>query len=127
MDLSNLLSVAMRWLHISSVVVIVGGAIYARFFAMAGRPVPGAAQRVLFALITLLGSGIFQLLNRMPVPAYYHMIFGVKFLLFLHVGAVTLLANRPGVDEAKRNRMFTGICISGLAAILISAFLRTIQ
>ena len=117
----------MRWLHISSVVVIVGGAIFARFFAMAGRPVPGAAQRVLFALITLLGSGIFQLLNRMPVPAYYHMIFGVKFLLFLHVGAVTLLANRPGVDEAKRNRMFTGICISGLAAILISAFLRTIQ
>ncbi len=127
MDLSNLLSVAMRFLHITSVVVIVGGAIHARFFAVAGKPVPGAAQRVLLALIVLLGSGIFQLVNRMPVPAYYHMIFGVKFLLFLHVGVVTLLVNRPGVDEAKRHRMLAGVAASGVTVILISAFLRTIQ
>ena len=127
MDLSNLLSVAMRWLHLTSVVVIVGGAIHARFFAVAGKPVPGAAQRVLLALIALLGSGIFQLMNRMPVPSYYHMIFGVKFLLFLHVGAVTLLVNRPGVEEAKRHRMLAGVAVSGVTVILISAFLRTIQ
>lgn len=126
MDLSNLLSVAMRWLHISCVVVIVGGAIHARFFAIAGKSVPGAAGRVLFALIVLLGSGIFQLVNRMPVPAYYHMIFGVKFLLFLHVGAVTLMVNRPGVDAAKRHRMLAGVAVSGVTVILISAFLRTI-
>ena len=127
MDLSNLLSVGMRWLHITSVVIIVGGAIHARFFAVAGKPVPGAAQRVIFALIALLGSGIFQLMNRLPVPPYYHMIFGVKFLLFLHVGVVTMLVNRPGMDEAKRHRMLAGVAISGLVIILISAFLRTIQ
>jgi hypothetical protein len=127
MDPSVLLSVVVRWLHITSAVVIVGGAIHARYFALAGKPVPGAAQRVLLALIVMLGSGIFQLINRMPVPVYYHMIFGVKFLLFLHVGVVTLLVNRPGVNEAKRHRMLAGVAISGVTVILISAFLRTIQ
>ena len=127
MDLSNLLSVAMRWLHLTSVVIIVGGAIHSRFFATAGKPVPGAAQRVLFALIALLGSGIFQLMSRLPVPPIYHMAFGIKFLLFLHIGAVTMLINRPGMDEAKRNRLTLGVAISGVVAILISAFLRSIQ
>ncbi len=127
MDPSNLLSVAMRWLHLTSVVVIVGGAVHASFFSTAGKPVPGAPQRVLFALIALLGSGIFQLLNRMPVPPVYHMLFGIKFLLFLHIGAVTMLVNRPGVDDAKRSRMLLGVAISGLTTILISAFLRSIQ
>ncbi len=82
---------------------------------------------MLFALIALLGSGIFQLLNRMPVPPVYHMLFGIKFLLFLHIGAVTMLVNRPGVDDAKRSRMLLGVAISGLTTILISAFLRSIQ
>lgn len=117
----------MRWLHLTSVAIIVGGAVHASFFSTAGKPVPGAAQRVLFALIALLGSGIFQLMNRMPVPPVYHMVFGVKFLLFLHVGAVTLMVNRPGVDEAKRSRMLTGVAISGVTVVLLSTILRTIQ
>jgi len=117
----------MRWLHLTSVVIIVGGAVHASFFSTPGKPQPGAAQRVLFALIALLGTGIFQLMNRMPVPSIYHMVFGIKFLLFLHVGAVTLMVNRPGVDEAKRSRMLTGVAISGLTVILLSAFLRSIQ
>ena len=127
MDLSNLLSVAMRWSHLVSVVIIVGGAVHASFFSTGGKPSPGAAQRVLFALIALLGSGIFQLMNRMPVPPVYNMVFGVKFLLFLHIGAVTLLVNRPGVDDSKRNRMLTGVAISGVTVILLSAILRSIQ
>jgi hypothetical protein len=127
MDPSNLLSIAMRWLHLTSVVVIVGGAIHVSFFSTPGKPLPGSAQRVLFALITLLGTGIFQLVNRMPAPPVYHMIFGVKFLLFLHVGAVTMLVNRPGIDDAKRKRMLTGVAISGIAVVLLSAVLRSIQ
>jgi hypothetical protein len=52
------------------------------------------------------------------------MMFGIKFLLGLHVFAIALLVGRTGVDEAKRARMLGGAMYSGLAVAALSAYLR---
>jgi hypothetical protein len=52
------------------------------------------------------------------------MVFGIKFLLALHVLAVGWMATRASVSEEKRLRWLTGILASGLAVTLISAYLR---
>jgi hypothetical protein len=56
--------------------------------------------------------------------ARYHMLLGVKLLLALHIFAVAMLATQP--KNPRRARLLTGAAISGLAIILISAYLRRI-
>jgi hypothetical protein len=63
---------------------------------------------------------------RMPVPKEYHMLFGVKFLLVLHVAAVSILMVKPTTTPEKRARMLQGLAGSGILVIVISAALRAI-
>jgi hypothetical protein len=49
------------------------------------------------------------------VPPGYHGVFGIKFLLAMHVFAPTA-SSRPGV-ETGRQRQMTGIIISGIAIL----------
>jgi uncharacterized membrane protein len=137
----DFLAVAMRWAHILSMAFVVGGALYARFVltpALAGlsdaergklgdRIANGLRPLVLTAVVVLLGSGTFNLLRKTNLPAGYHMWFGIKMLLALHVVAVAVLLGRAGVDAAKRTRWLTGIAVSGVLVILLSAVLRALQ
>jgi hypothetical protein len=50
--------------------------------------------------------------------------FGIKILLALHVFAGAILATRS--DDAKSLRRMTGVIISGLAVLLVAAYLRRI-
>jgi hypothetical protein len=86
----------------------------------------GAAYRplVLAAMIGLILSGIYRLLSTPGHTATYQMLFGIKMLLVLHVFAVALLIGKP--DNPRRTRMMTGMLISGLVIILISAWLSRI-
>jgi hypothetical protein len=52
---------------------------------------------------------------------------GIKFLFVLHIFAVAILYTIPGAGEPKRRRWLTGMVISGLLVIAISAFLRWIS
>lgn len=131
----------MRWAHILSMAFVVGGTLYARFVltpALAGlsdgertklRDRIGAALHPLMftAVVVLLGSGTFNFLRKASFPAGYHMWFGIKMLLALHVVAVALLLGRAGVDAAKQKRWLTGIAVSGVLVMLISAMLRAMQ
>ena len=54
------------------------------------------------------------------------MLLGVKFLLFLHIAAVSILLVKPSTTPEKRARMLTGLAGSGAVLILISAALRAI-
>ena len=63
---------------------------------------------------------------RMPVPKEYHMLFGVKFLLVLHIAAVSILLVKPATTPEKRARMLQGLAVSGILVIVISAALRAI-
>jgi hypothetical protein len=76
------------------------------------------------AVVAALASGIYNLLNKANVPAGYHMMFGIKMLLVLHIFAVAILLGKPGVDAAKRSRWAAGIVATGTLVVLLSAYLR---
>lgn len=120
MDL--ILSVLMRWLHISSVAVLLGGVVHARFGGqLVGEKFRGWLNG---AMLGLLVSGIYNFLTKASFPKGYHMWFGIKMLLALHIFAVATLLARGAGDPAKQRRWATGVAISGFTVILISAVLR---
>jgi uncharacterized membrane protein len=130
----------MRWTHITSMAFLIGSALYARFILAPAMEGMGAAEKSQFgdrlaaayrpltwlAIIALIGSGTYNLLNKPMIVAGYHMWFGIKMLLALHIVAVAVLMGKPGVDFPKRSRWMFGVAISGLVTILLSAVLRVL-
>lgn len=128
----DILNVTFRWLHITSVITLLGGILFARF-AVAPAVAADAAEaiaarfRPIFygsALLAVL-SGLYNFLQKVHPPKPYHAVFGIKMLLVLHILAAGYLALQP--NQAKRNRQFTGIVISGLVIVALSAALRLIS
>ncbi len=141
MDLQAVLKVSMRWLHITSVVALIGGFLYARFAVWPALDALRESDRVAFVetmvtrirailytvMVAALGSGLYNYLTKPFYPPHYHMIIGVKFLFVMHVFAVAILYTLPNADLAKRRRWLTGLVISGLVIIAISTDLRWIS
>lgn len=134
----EILAVVLRWLHIASVVTLIGGFIYARFVLARGMSmfsadshraleerVTAAFRPLVYAAIAALTvSGLY---NIFAVPGHsprYHMVLGIKLILVAHIFAVGVLAVRP--DRPRRARMMGSAAISGLIVIAISAYLRRI-
>jgi len=133
------LNILMRFLHIISAVTLLGGVLTWRFgvtpalgslsgearskvdnaIAAAWRPF------VLSAIAGLLVSGIYNFLNKTGLTPAYHAVIGVKFLLALHVLAVAILVSSP--DNTKRARQLTGVAVSGVMIVILSAVLRWIS
>jgi hypothetical protein len=120
----------MRWIHIASVVTLLGGFIYARFVLAPAAPDAGEAAARGFrpllytVLVTLIGSGMYNYATKATYPPGYHMWIGIKLLLVLHIAAASILYSVRAADAAKRNRTALGIVISGLIVIAISNYLR---
>lgn len=128
----------MRWVHLASMAALVGGIVYARFVMIpaAGSLSPEAraaldehaATRfrpaVFLALAGLVISGIFNYLSKPGHTVRYHALFGVKMLLAMHVFAVAILVTAP--KNPRRARQLFGAAISGLAILLIAAYLQGI-
>ncbi len=130
MDISSLAAILVRWVHISSAVILIGGACYAAFLARQGKlkGAPWTAAQVLPFIVAILLAGIYQLMSKMKgAPPTYHAIFGIKFLLVMHVAAVMLISAKPDVTDDKRARLLTGAAISGLVILLLSATMRSIS
>ena len=136
-----------RFLHIASVVLLLGGVAFARFVNTPAASVlaepqrvelSGAAQRIfrpiLFTLLTLIVfTGLynyFTYAGPKHTPTY-QMWFGFKFLLVLHILATSILwATAPMRDtaaEAKGSRRLLSLAISGFVIVLISAYLRSLS
>ena len=136
--MGDVLAVIMRWLHISSVATLVGGAIYGRLVAAAAaaklEAESGAAlsedaaahAKPLFygAVAALVVSGIYNIIATPGHSLRHNVLLGIKLLLVLHVFAVLLLSVQQGAK--RRARMMAGAAISGLAIIAISAYLRRV-
>ena len=134
--LRAVLGVTMRWVHITSVVTLIGSFIYARYVVapvILLAPDIGAEMAKRFrgllylVMFTALGSGLYNYLSKAVYPPHYHMWIGIKFLFVLHIFAVSILYPMPGASEAKRSRWLTGMIVSGLIVIGISAWLRWIS
>ena len=110
-----------RWLHMTAVGIVVGGFFLVRLGA-------GQARRyrpwMLAAVAALLVSGLYNLLTKDVFPPGYHMWFGIKALLALHIVAVAFIATKDSLDESRRSRLASGIVISGVSIYAISSYLR---
>lgn len=119
-----------RVIHIASAVLLLGGLCYAwnlsKYNLLPENPAYGFRPAVWSLVAALFLTGTYNLVNKLPVPKEYHMLFGIKFLLFLHIAAVSILLVKPATTPEKRARMLTGLVVSGLGIILISAALRAI-
>ena len=128
----------MRWVHIASAVTLIGGILYARFvmFPVAAKLSPEARTAldestashfrplVFAAMAGLLLSGIYNYLLKPGHSVRYHGAFGLKMLLALHVFSVAILVTAP--NNPRRARQLFGAAISGLAIVLIGAYLKGI-
>jgi uncharacterized membrane protein len=141
---AEVFEILMRWAHITSAVVLIGGLVYAR---MVAAPVVGQSlgeerlellerlaarfrPLVYAAIAGLVISGVYNFALHRGHTAYYQMWFGVKILLALHVFAAAVLAVKSSQatseNEARRLRRLSGAILSGLVVILIAAYLRRI-
>jgi len=130
------LSLFMLALHIICAVTLVGGAIAWRLASLPSMQLLDPAVRtkvenaaaaawrpVVFAAIAgVLISGIYNFMHRPVKTQTFHMLFGIKMLLVLHVFAVWAIAAKP--DNPKRSRQLTGVVISGILILIISAAFR---
>jgi uncharacterized membrane protein len=130
--------VLLRWVHIASVVTLIGGFIYARFAlapALASLPpserelaggvaVSSFRPLMFFVLIAAIGSGMYNYANKASFPPGYQMWFGIKILFVLHIAVAAILYSLRPSSQEKRNRTALGIAISGVIVIAISAYLR---
>jgi len=137
--MTDALNVIMRWLHISSVVVLVGGVLYARLVIVPALvSLPAQEQETLgdamaaryrsllyLAMLFLLGTGIYNFVMNLGRGPLYQSLLGIKLLLVLHVFAVGILIVKP--NNPKRARQMTGLLTSGLIIIAISAVLRQLH
>jgi uncharacterized membrane protein len=136
--MGEILTALMRWVHISSVVTLIGGIVYARFVMIpaAASLSPdarsaldeGAAAHfrpiVFAAMAGLVLTGIYNYLAKPGHSVWYHALFGIKILLVLHVFSVAILAAAP--KNPRRARQLFGAAVSGLTIVLISAYLKGI-
>lgn len=136
-----------RWLHITAAAIAVGSLVYARFVLAPAMESLTVEQRaslleklsarlrpVAIAVIAaLVASGSYNLFRVLQggVGSSYHMVFGIKFLLALHVfGMLYLVATPPTGDparDAKRPRLMFGAVVSGLIILALGAYLRTLH
>lgn len=137
--MGDILTALMRWVHISSVVTLIGGIFYSRFvMTPAGGSLSPDARSALdasaaarfrpitfAALAGLVLSGLFNFLAKPGHSSTYHILFGVKILLALHVFAVAILIAAP--ENPRRARQMFGAALSGLAIIMLSAYLKGIN
>jgi hypothetical protein len=137
--MTDVLSVIMRWLHLTSVVAVIGGVLYARFVLAPvlqslaaqeqdtlGDALAARYRSLLFLIVLLLtATGLYNMIMNVSRGALYQSLLGIKLLLVLHVFAVGLLIVKP--KNPKRSRQMTGLVISGLIIIAISAVLRQLH
>jgi len=121
-DAEFLIALVSRWLHILAAITAVGGTIFARFVVFPSLAPLEADQRaalhatmrgrwsriVAAAIGFLLVSGLYNFMvtvSEYQVPKWYHMVFGVKFLLAMVIfGVASLLVGRsPAADSLRRN------------------------
>jgi hypothetical protein len=123
-------TVLMRWMHLASMAVLVGGMVFARLVlarslgAVEDRVAVAYRPLVIGAALGLVVSGLYQLYSSTGHSVRHHVLFGIKMALALHVFSVAILIVQPG--NPRRARQTAGAAVSGLLIVLISVLLKQI-
>ncbi len=111
-------------IHILMAMLIAGGGLAALFSGGTTVSVlPRRSAMIGIVLLTLTGINNFTARLGTGVPKGYHMWFGIKFLLALHILAITFVVSGPNQTPEKRARLLKGVGISAIAVVLISVYL----
>jgi uncharacterized membrane protein len=141
------LSIVSRFLHILAAAWAVGSLVYTRYVLSPSVQAMAAEERTrllgrlserlrplaLSAIALLLITGLYNFyrIYQAGVAPGYHMMFGIKVLLALHVFAMlSVLSKPPSADprlDAKRSRLALGALISALMILALGAYLRTLH
>lgn len=145
-DLQFILVLVFRWLHILAAITAVGGSIFARFVVFpALDPLPADERSKLHAVMRgywgkivaaaigfLLVSGLYNFMitvSQFRVPSWYHMVFGVKFLLAMAIFAIAslLVGRSPAAEALRKNaRLWLNLNIAlAVLVVCLSGLLRT--
>jgi hypothetical protein len=130
------LQVVMRFLHFSSMAVLLGGVAYWRMVLIPSTVALTEAERaelserdaaafrpfVMAAVAGSVISGIFNILLSPGHDLTHNIVLGVKLLLAAHVFASVLLAVRKG--HPGRPRTLTGVLVAGAIIVAISGYLK---
>ncbi|WP_031498021.1 hypothetical protein [Bryobacter aggregatus] len=125
--MDSFVDVLLRWLHIFPVIVLVGGAVGGKFLNV---PIvsPLSRNAVFLAGAALVGSGLVNMMRVMPtVPKGWHMWFGIKVLLSLHVLTMIFLMTKVDVPQAKRARWQTSALIGAALIVAVAAYMRHLR
>jgi len=136
--MDDILTTLMRFIHIASVITLLGGILYWRFvmdpstrrispedFTELEESAAHHFRPIVYTVMaTLVLSGLYNYLTKGPRSTTYHVLFGIKILLALHVISATYLASAK--NNPRRARQLFGAAITGLAIVLISAYLKGI-
>jgi putative copper export protein len=130
----SVLNVTMRFLHIASVAMLVGGLFFLWIgFKNIDGPVAARAAGAyrpafLTAGLLVLISGTYNFVHKIqttPLSTAYHAVIGIKLLLVLHVLAAGFLATRT--ENPRRRRHAAGAAITGFVILALSATLRALS
>jgi len=125
--MDEVVSVAIRAVHILSIVMLLGSAFYIRFVEKGMERIPAWYVLVPVVGVVLSGGWMFlSVIREGGVDKGWHMVFGIKMLFVLHILAISLLQLRT-VDEAKRKRWMTGIVGSGVLVVILAATMRLLH
>jgi len=117
----------LRFAHLFTAIVLVGGAVGGAFL---GQPSvsPFARNAVFGGIAILVTSGLIQMMNLISnVPKGWHMWFGIKFLLALHVFAMIFLMTKPDATPEKRKRWQLSALIGTAAVVAAGIYLRSLR
>ncbi|HEX3684860.1 MAG TPA: hypothetical protein VHU83_20145 [Bryobacteraceae bacterium] len=144
MTLDVFVHVLFRFIHIASVILLLGGVVYARQALVpaldalpedirkrAARDAQERYRPTLFVLLILIvGSGLYNFFTGPKHAQSYQIWFGVKMLLVAHIVASAILwATSPYGDvtvDGRSKRRLLSIAVSGLIVVFISAYLRSL-
>lgn len=117
----------LRWLHILMIILMVGGAVGGRYLGST-LVAPLSRNAVFLGVFTVLTTGLVAMVRMIAtVPKGWHMWFGIKFLLALHVFAMLFLLTNPNASEDKRKRWQLSALFSTIAVVAIATYLRYLR
>ena len=141
------LHIVARFLHIGSVILLLGGIAYSRQVLVPALELLEGDMRLriandsqrrfrttlwtLLSLIVISGFYNYFTYSGPRHTSAYQMWFGIKFLLVLHVVATAILWSTSAYRDAsaigKSKRRLISLMISGFCIVLISAYLRSLS
>lgn len=95
-----------------------------------GQPIVAPlARNVVFSGIAALAvSGLYNMMTLMKgAPQGWHMWFGIKFLLALHVFAMIFMLTKADATPEKRKRWQMSALIGTAAVVVAGAYLRQLR